>query len=38
MLAELDAGAPVEAIAVAPDAMAIATADAGGRVILWGIP
>lgn len=38
MLAELDAGAPVEAVAVAPDAMAIATADAGGRVILWGIP
>ena len=38
MLAELDAGAAVAAVAVAPDAAAIATADASGRLILWGIP
>ncbi len=37
-LAELEAGAAVEAVAVAPDAAAIATVDAKGRLILWGIP
>ena len=37
MLAELDAGAAVEALAVAPDAAAIATADASGKLILWGV-
>lgn len=38
LLAEIDVGAAVEAVAVAPDAAAIATADADGRLILWGIP
>lgn len=37
-LADLTAGAPVAAVAVAPDAGYIASADENGRLILWGIP
>ncbi|MBP6786030.1 MAG: hypothetical protein KA170_00475 [Candidatus Promineofilum sp.] len=37
-LADLTAGAPVAAVAVAPDAGYIASADEDGRLILWGIP
>ena len=37
-LADLTASAPVAAVAVAPDAGYIASADENGRLILWGIP
>lgn len=37
-LAEMAVGAPPAAVAVAPNATVIATADLDGRLILWGIP
>lgn len=37
-LAELTVGAAVEAVAVSADAGYIASVDANGRLILWGIP
>jgi WD40 repeat protein len=37
-LADLGVGAAVEAVAVSDDAGYIASVDADGRLILWGIP
>lgn len=37
-LATLQAAAPVEAVAIAPDARFIATTDSLGELILWGVP